>query len=290
MSGRTIKLFIMDSKYKNLKSAELSNWTGKAFIGERKHSLVLQGIDELKNATGIYFLLSEKEEETRLYIGEADNSASRIREHIANKEKEWFEKFIIFISKDANLTKAHVRYLEKELFTLTKDNLATIKLDNKTCPPGSNLPPSDIADMDVFLENMIFILNNLGVIDFAKTPREEAFNEDEPIFYINLKGKNKDKQAKLITTENGYKLLKGSYLEKKHTNTFEKTWACEKKKELLKKGLISEHDDSLLTNEDIYFKSPSGASDFVRASSTNGRTLWKLNNGTTIEEYESGIN
>jgi len=37
----------MGDDYKNLKTAELSNWTGKAFIGERKHSKLIQNINEL---------------------------------------------------------------------------------------------------------------------------------------------------------------------------------------------------------------------------------------------------
>jgi len=171
LQGQSIRLFVIES-LKKLKTAELSNWVGKAYIGERKHSKLIQEIDELKNATGIYFLLSAKDEEIRLYIGEADDSANRIKQHITNKDKDWFEKFIIFISKDSNLTKAHVRYLEKELYTLAKENLTTIKLENATSPPGSNLPNSDIADMDIFLENMIFVLNNLGIIDFAKIKLE----------------------------------------------------------------------------------------------------------------------
>ena len=78
MHGKTIKLFIMSEEFKNLKSSELSNWTGKAYIGERKHIPVIQKIDELQNA-GIYFLLAREEEssQTSLYIGETDNVSSK---------------------------------------------------------------------------------------------------------------------------------------------------------------------------------------------------------------------
>ena len=50
MRGKSIKLYIMGEKYKSLKTAELSNWTGKAYIGQRKHVQMLQGIVKaLKN-------------------------------------------------------------------------------------------------------------------------------------------------------------------------------------------------------------------------------------------------
>jgi len=45
--GQTIKLYIAGDDFKNVKIAELNNWTGKAYIGERKHSKVIQKIEEL---------------------------------------------------------------------------------------------------------------------------------------------------------------------------------------------------------------------------------------------------
>ena len=41
VKGKTIKLFIRGEDNKNLKSVELSNWSGKAYIGERKHVKIL---------------------------------------------------------------------------------------------------------------------------------------------------------------------------------------------------------------------------------------------------------
>jgi len=54
--GQTIKLYIAGDDFKNIKIAELSNWTGKAYVGERKHSKVIQkivniiGISKIQNA------------------------------------------------------------------------------------------------------------------------------------------------------------------------------------------------------------------------------------------------
>ena len=112
MRGRTIKLYIMGEEYKNLKSVELSNWSGKAYIGSRKHVGILQGFEDL-SAPGVYCLIAESEDsyQKKIYIGEADEINKRLNEH--HKKKDWWEHFIVFFSKDSNLTKAHVRYLEK---------------------------------------------------------------------------------------------------------------------------------------------------------------------------------
>ncbi|MBA9088613.1 hypothetical protein FHR92_005131 [Fontibacillus solani] len=81
MRGKSIKLYIMGEQYKNLKTAELSNWTGKAYIGQRKHVQMLQSIEEL-SSPGIYILISEVENsyQKKIYVGEADEVNGRIAE------------------------------------------------------------------------------------------------------------------------------------------------------------------------------------------------------------------
>jgi len=297
LQGQSIKLFVIES-LKKLKMAELSNWIGKAYIGERKHSKIIQDLPDLQNKTGIYLLLSNKNDETQLYIGESDNVANRINQHFIDNDKQWWDTFIIFVSTSSNLTKAHVLYLEKELHSLAKENLTTIKLHNNQNPQGSNLRDYDVADMDIFLENMIFVLDNLGIIDFTtvNTEKNEITQTADDIFYLNLKKNRIDKdgnilQAKLIITENGYKLLKGSFIETDTNASFIKhclsAYNLRQKLEVEGSFDQSEYKDVLITNKDLDFKSPSAASDTVKNISTNGRKDWKLENGKTLDEFEA---
>lgn len=294
MHGRTIKLYIMGQEYKNLKSAELSNWVGKAYIGERKHVPVIQNIDELRGA-GLYFLLAKDYEtgSTTLYIGETDDVAQRIKDH---QQKDWWDDFVAFISKDSNLTKAHVRYLEKNLYKLASSNITTINLMNGSNSPGSKLPDSDKADMATFEENMIFVLNNLNIIDFAKTSKEkEAPKEDKNnIFYLSLSQERQDAngnvlQGKMIIQDNGYLLLKGSYIESEARKSFKIHNYYKLRTKLDNRGcfVASGIDGVLITKEDIPFNSPSAAAAVVKNRATNGRIEWKLNNGTTLDEFEA---
>lgn len=288
MADRLIKLFVMESK-KNLRTVDLSNWVGKVYIGNRKHVELIQQIPEIEKSTGLYFLLGKdiESDETYLYIGEADDVANRIRQHANNKNKEWFEDFIVFVSIDMDLTKAHVRYLEKAFYELAQENLTTIKLKNNCCPPGSNLSDCDIAYMQEFQSNMIFILNNLGLINFVKTNknREVQNKQSKNIFYINLKKANKGKQAKLFITDNGYVLLKGSYLEKIPNKSLRKN-EIEKQNTLLTQGFLKDLGDLIIAEQDIYFKAPSAAASLVKLSSVNGWIEWKLPDGTTLDEFE----
>lgn len=297
MADKLLKLFVIESK-KNLKTVDLSNWVGKVYIGNRKHIDIIQQIPEVSKSTGIYLLLGNDTQtnERFLYIGEADDIAQRIKQHSNDTKKDWFDEFIIFVSKDMDLTKAHVRYLEKSMYELSLKNLTTIKLKNSCCPPGSNLPEYDIAYMKEFQNNMIFILNNLGIIDFVKTNNNDCIkNEDNSnIFYLNLTQDRVDKsgniiKAKLNITDNGYILLKDSYIESaERAPSFKKHIYYKLRKKLEKDNLFIESDIKGLwkTKEDIPFNSCSAAAAVVKNRATNGRTEWKLDSGVTLDEYE----
>lgn len=294
MRGRTIKLYIMGEKYKNLKSVELSNWSGKAYIGTRKHVNVLQDFDDL-SSPGVYFLISENEDsyQKRIYIGEADEINKRMLDHF--KKKDWWDEFVLFISKDSNLTKAHVRYLEKKLHEIAQHNKTTIFLDNSNTPPSSKLPISDCDDMDDFTENIIFILKNLGLLDFTKTnePTREIIENSNGtiIFELSVSGGKgiKNRVAKLKIEDGSYILLEGSFIRNDIINSFATHNYVKLRKQLEGENYFKASDDDvfLLLNQNVAFTSPSAAGAIVRNSSVNGRKEWKLKNGMTLDDFEN---
>lgn len=295
MAGKTIKLYIAGDELKNLKSAELSNWSGKAFIGERKHVPLIQKIDELSNP-GIYFLLSQDENSAQknLYIGEADEANARLKNHITSKD--WWDSFVVFISKDSNLTKAHVRYLEKKFFQIAKDNSTAFNLQNSSEPPGSKLPQSDLDDLEDFLKSMVFVLQNLGILDFAKIQEIDDVIpvNNEEIFYLPLTNDRIDKngdqlKAKLQITNNGYRVLKGSFIEKDARQSFQKHSYYPLRIKIEGQNVFEECGLTgvYLLTQDIDFNSPSAAASVIKNRATNGPKEWKLLNGMTLDEWET---
>src|SRR5262245_23450731 len=91
------------------------NWTGFAIAATRTELDQLLQRDELDKA-GIYILTGTDplSGSPRAYIGEAEVIRDRLKQH---KSKEFWISAIMFVSKDENLTKAHVRYLESRLLT-----------------------------------------------------------------------------------------------------------------------------------------------------------------------------
>lgn len=295
--GQTIKLHIAGDDLKNIKIVELSNWSGKAYVGERKHSKIIQKIEEL-SSPGVYILFSRdlKIFQISLYIGEADEVNKRINDHI--RAKDWWTDFIIFISKDTNLTKSHVRYLEKRLYEISIEKKSSIELKNNSKPTGSKLPLSEIDDMEEYLEKLQFILKNLGIINLDSSYIADKSGIDlENIFYLSLTKDRIDENgntltAKMIIINDGYRLLSGSYIEKEERVSFSKHVYYPLRKKYESNDLFEEskYEGCYILKTDIDFNSPSAAASVVKNRATNGQKEWKLKNGNTLDEYLINMN
>ena len=82
MSSATIKIFLVHGDPKRLRTAELSNWTGKAVAGPRSEFEGVIGREE-SSSSGVYFLTGSDPESGKpsLYVGEAENIRDRIKAH-----------------------------------------------------------------------------------------------------------------------------------------------------------------------------------------------------------------
>jgi hypothetical protein len=138
MATATIKLFLVHGDPKRLRTADLSNWTGKAVSGPRTE---FEGVlsREESHKSGIYFLTGVDPETGKpaIYIGEAECVRDRVKNH---NDKDFWNQVTFFVSKDENLTKAHIRYLEGQLLGLAK--AAGRSVVANTQGSGSKLPES----------------------------------------------------------------------------------------------------------------------------------------------------
>ena len=100
---------------KRLRVGEVSNWTGKALAAPRTELDALLAREELESS-GVYFLLGVNPDtgKQQAYIGEAEVIKERLKQHKA-KALDFWNSVVVFVSKDENLTKAHIRYLENRV-------------------------------------------------------------------------------------------------------------------------------------------------------------------------------
>lgn len=147
MHSATIKIYLPHGDPKRLRTGEISNWSGKAVAGPRAELEQLLKRDEA-TSVGVYLLtgVDPLSGGPAVYIGEAESIQSRLKQHF---DKDFWNHVVYFTSKDENLTKAHIRYLEGRLIDLAK--LAGRASLTNSQSSTSKLPESDRSDMEIFL-------------------------------------------------------------------------------------------------------------------------------------------
>src|ERR1022692_1342433 len=184
MTSATIKLFLPHGDAKSLRTAEISNWTGKAVAAPRNKLDELLAREELEKS-GVNILIGSDPptNAARAYIGEAEVIRDRLKQH---KTKEFWISAIIFVSKDENLTKAHVRYLESRLLTEAAQ-IGRFTLEQNQAG-GSKLSESDREDMEVFLARIRQLLPVLGSDILAPITQSAAKAQPGGVLFYRIKG------------------------------------------------------------------------------------------------------
>lgn len=276
--GRSVKLFLAEGSATGIVTAEIINWTGHTLAAPRTRLDAALKRDELKR-TGIYILYSDSYggDLPAVYVGEGDDISTRLRNHSRDSDKDYWDRFIAVTSKDMNLTKAHVKYLEGRLLALLAD-AKKCELKNKTEPSFDRLPEADISDMESFLEELQLILPVIGV-DFFRKPQVKQVASDgpqEPVVRFNLKNVPKGIDATAVEVDGEFVVLAGA-----HGSLVEAVSFSEKMKSLRDQALESgraqkTNENIFVLVEDIAFSSPSAASVFLFGTSRNGRTDWMV--------------
>jgi hypothetical protein len=270
----TIKLFLVHGSPNGLRTAELSNWSGKAIAAPRNELSSLLKREEL-SSPGIYFLTGVDSDsgDKAIYIGEAENVAKRLKNHSV---KDFWNSATVFVSKDENLTKSHIRYIEGKLINIATDSTSSLVINSTSS--GAKLPESDACEMDIFLQKILQLLPVLGITDFNKSVEAPAKEQD--ILICKIKGLT----AKGKRTSGGFTVYAGSQAVLDHRPSA--VHAKKRREALIDKGLLKPEKDYLLFTKDIEFGSPSRAATIVRGGASNGLTAWKNSKGKPLKEIE----
>jgi len=231
MQGRTVRIFLVDGSPTGLVTAEIMNWTGHALLMPRSRLAEALNRPEATR-TGVYLLIGDDPENpprSMLYVGEGDIVRKRIKSHAEDEKKDFWTHACMVTSKDRNLTKAHVRYLEGRLIELAKEaDRAT--LANGTQPDIKRLlPESDTSVMEFFLSQIEVVLPVVGIDILRPKPRlvasrstgmtskttEKQSGTIELILSVNKPGY----EARALERDGELTVLKGStaLAERKHT-------------------------------------------------------------------------
>jgi len=270
--GRSINLFLLDGNPDGVIVGELYNWTGKTYKIPRNSLKELSTRSDLKKA-GVYFLFGrDTDDNLAIYIGEAEEVYKRLTQHL---EKDFWSEALIFISKDENLNKAHIKYLEYILYEKAKET-KRYELINSNIPAKPSISEAEMAVMLEFSENLLLMTGTIGYRVFEKITKEKLDKND--YYYIKS---TRGSDAKGIITSEGFVILKDSKVADEEVNSIPKSFK-QKREGLIKDNIIK---DWIFT-KDYLFSSPSTAAGVIMGRSANGLIEWKKKDGSTIKDNE----
>jgi hypothetical protein len=280
MTSATIKFFLPHGDAKRLRVGEVSNWTDKALAAPRTELDDLLLREEAESA-GIYFLFGSDPEngDALAYIGEAEVIRDRLKQH---KAKDFWNAVVVVVSKDENLTKAHIRYLENRLLQEAKA-AGRYRLENANIS-NPKLPESDREDMEVFLSRIQQVLPVLG--SDLLTPISGSVKNAKP--QKELLCKNKGAVARGRRTEGGFVVFKDStdVVAERPSAETQHPFVVALRKKLTQDGTLLENEGFLVFTKDTEFDSPSSAAAVIHGGGANGLTAWKDPTGKTLKELE----
>jgi hypothetical protein len=277
--GKTIKIFLIDGDPNGRMSCELSNWSGKSYKIPRIKIKDCTDRDDL-TSTGVYLLFGKDDEgKDQVYIGEAESILKRLNQQLT--QKDFWNEAIIFISKDENLNKAHIKYLENRLHDIAK-SANRYQVDNSVVPTQSSISESDRAEMEEFIEYIKMLVNTLGHKVFDEK-REFKPKQKQDTFYIKAA---RGAEAQGEPTSEGFVVFKGSKASGSTVPSMTSNFMNLRQK-LIDQNIIVHKGDSFEFPDDYIFSSPSTAAAMILGRNANGLTEWKLKNGKTLKEFES---
>jgi Domain of unknown function (DUF4357) len=282
--GKTIKLFLMDSAPDGRVICELSNWTGKAYRIPRGKVKDCSEREDLRS-TAVYLLFGKPETSTdkaKVYIGEAENVYARLVSHVS--EKEFWNEAVVFISKDENLNKAHIKYLESRLFEIA--NVACrYDVQNSNTPTKSSISESDRAEMEEFIEYIKILINTLGFKVFEPLISQNLVNSSdnsEKLYIRAARGADATGQR----TPDGFVVFRNSEIASDTVKSYRDKGLNKLRDELIENKIIVEMESKLIFKSDYLFSSPSASAMVIMGRSANGLLEWKDSSGKILRDIE----
>jgi len=279
--GTTISIYLIHADPKRLRTAELTNWTGKAVAGPRSDFEDVLNREEA-GKSGVYFLTGNDPDSgsPAIYIGEGETIRDRVKAHLG---RDFWNQIIFFTSKDENLTKAHIRYLEGELISVAKSAGRALVMNGQSS--GAKLSESERAAMGVFCANIQQLLPVLGIdLLVAVGGAKPASSVAVGTLYCEIKGL----RATGRRAPDGFLVFKGSEAVLTERASSEKyPWPSNMRAKLKEEGVLTVSTDRLIFERDHEFSSPSAAAAVIHGGHANGLTSWKDKTGKTLKELEA---
>lgn len=274
---KTIQIFLPGGDPRGIRVAEIT--TRIVQVIEVPRSLLQDFLKMAEsNQVALYFLFGEAEDgtEQKVYIGQTGDLRARLVKH--NKEKEFWERALVLVSRTNSLTQTHALFLEWHCLQATR-KAGRYADENGNSGSKPHTPPPLEADCLEIYETGQVLLATLGfpIFDAVAKP-VEASTADE-FFFCKASGAN----GSGLYTQEGFVVLKGSIGRKENVPSIIGTSGERLRIRLLESGVMRAEGDTVVFEKDHLFRSPSMAALALMGRTSNGWLDWKTSDGKTLD-------
>lgn len=280
---KTIQIFLPGGDPRGIRVAEIT--TRIVQVIEVPRSL-LQDFLKMPESdqVALYFLFGEAEDgaEQKVYIGQTGDLRARLVKH--NKEKEFWERALMLISRTNSLTQTHALFLEWYCIQASR-KAGRYADENGNSGSKPHTPAPLEADCLEIFSTGHALLATLGYPLFDPVAKPASESKTDELFYCRASGAN----GTGIYTQEGFVVLKDSIGRKENVPSIVGMPGERLRARLLESGVTRIEGDTVVFNRDHLFRSPSMAALALMGRTCNGWIDWKTKDGKTLDAVKRQV-
>lgn len=200
---KTIQIFLPGGDPQGIRVAEITTRIVQLF--EVPRSLLASFLEMPESSqVALYLLVSQPMDEgdPQVYVGQTGDLRARLAIH--NKEKDWWERVLVLVSRTNSLTQTHTLFLEWHALQVARDaGRYALQNGNKGSRPHTPAPLE--ADCHEIFDTGRTLLATLGFPVFDAVAETKA-SQSSDVFLLTSSGAN----GRGLYTSEGFVVLTGS--------------------------------------------------------------------------------
>lgn len=277
---KTIQIFLPGGDPQGIRVAEITTRIVQLFEVPRSLLPAFLAMPE-SGQVALYFLVSQPidEGDPLVYVGQTGDLRSRLSMH--NKEKDWWQRVLVLVSKTNSLTQTHTLFLESHALDMArKAGRYSLQNGNKGSRPHTPAPLE--ADCHEIFDTGRTLLATLGfpIFDAVAAPQETAAPAE--VFTLTASGCN----GIGIYTSEGFVVRAGSIGRLENVQSVAGTANARFRERLITAGVMVPQGENVVFQKDHLFGSPSMAALALLGRTSNGWAEWKRADGKTLHDVK----
>ena len=276
---KTIQIFLPGGDPHGIRVAEITTRIVQAIEVPRSLLATFQQMPE-SSQVAVYFLLGNADatEVPKVYVGQTGDLRARLQNH--NKEKDFWERVLVLISRTNSFTQTHALFLEWHcLQAVRKAGRYADENGNGGSKPHTPAPLE--ADCLEIFDTANILLATLGYSLF------EPLAKGCPLEFFHCTRAGVDGHG--IYSSEGFVVLKGSVGRTMSAASAIGTSVERLRNKLIETGVLRVEGDQVVFEKDHLFGSPSTAASAVLGCSSNGWVDWRTERGQTLDALKRQI-